>query len=64
MPDRHSLHVALARPAVQRVRDQVAAGRYTTASEVLREASHLLIEGDARQGQASAKVERRAARHG
>ncbi|RYB01666.1 ribbon-helix-helix domain-containing protein [Lichenibacterium ramalinae] len=47
MAAKHSLHVALTEPLVRHVRDQIATGRYTTASEVLRKALQLMIERDA-----------------
>lgn len=52
MPAQHTLHVALTEPLVRYVNDQVAAGRYATASEVVRAGLRLLIEraeGEARR---------------
>ena len=46
MPAQHSLHVALTAPLVGYVNGQIAAGRYATASEVVRAALRLLIERD------------------
>ncbi len=46
MAAKHTLHVALTEPLVQHVRDQIATGRYATASEVLRDALRLLMERD------------------
>lgn len=44
MPAQHTLHVALTEPLLKYVGDQVASGRYATASEVVRAALRLLIE--------------------
>ena len=46
MPAKHTLHVALTEPLVRYVRDQVAAGRHPTASDVIRTALHDLIQRD------------------
>jgi antitoxin ParD1/3/4 len=46
MPAQHTLHIALTEPMARYVTDQVATGRYATASEVLRAALRLLIERD------------------
>ncbi len=53
MAAKHTLHVALTEPLVRHVRDQVATGRYTTASAVIREALRLMIERDV-EGQSGA----------
>jgi len=44
MPAQHTLHVALTEPLLKYVGDQVATGRYATASEVVRAALRLLVE--------------------
>ena len=44
MAAQHSLHVALTKPLVSFVDEQVATGHYATASEVVRAALRLLIE--------------------
>ena len=64
MAARHTLHVALTEPLVRHVRDQVAAGRYRTASEVLREALQLLVARDVEQERARLQVVPPAVRHG
>lgn len=46
MPAQHTLHVALTEPLVRYVTDQIATGRYATASEVIRAALRLLIARD------------------
>lgn len=46
MPAKHTLHVALTEPLVRYVRDQVAAGRHETASDVVRVALQALIQRD------------------
>ena len=46
MPAQHTLHVALTEPLVKYVSEQVASGRYATASEVVRASLRLLIERD------------------
>jgi len=54
MPAQHTLHVALTEPLLKYVGDQVASGRYATASEVVRAALRLLIErgeAEVRSGQ-------------
>ncbi|MBP0493416.1 type II toxin-antitoxin system ParD family antitoxin [Roseomonas indoligenes] len=47
MPAQHTLHVALTEPLVRYINEQVASGRYVTASEVVRASLRLLIERDA-----------------
>ncbi len=64
MAAKHTLHVALTEPLVRHVRDQVAAGRYRTASEVLREALQLLMARDMEQERAHPQVIQQAVRHG
>ena len=44
MPAQHTLHVALTEPLVKYIGEQVAPGRYATASEVVRASLRLLIE--------------------
>jgi antitoxin ParD1/3/4 len=44
MPARHTLHVALTKPLVTYVAQQVMAGRYVSASAVVRAGLQLLIE--------------------
>ena len=44
MPAQHTLHVALTEPLVKYIGEQVASGRYATASEVVRASLRLLIE--------------------
>jgi antitoxin ParD1/3/4 len=44
MPVPHSRHVALTEPLARFVDEQVAQGRYATASEVMRAALRLLME--------------------
>ncbi len=44
MPAKHSRHVALTAPLAHYVETQVAAGTYSSASEVVRAALRLLIE--------------------
>ena len=63
MPDRHTLHVALTEPLVRHVRDQVAAGRHSTASEVVREALRLMIERDAVRDRANLSADRASVHH-
>ena len=46
MPARHALHIALTKPLVAYVAQQVAAGRYMSASAVVRAGLQLLIERD------------------
>ena len=46
MPAQHTLHVALTEPLVKYISEQVASGRYATASEVVRASLRLLIERD------------------
>ncbi len=65
MAAKHTLHVALTEPLVRHVREQIATGRYATASEVLRDALRLLIEReDGRRKQDVAPIEQRGTRHG
>ena len=47
MPVKHSRHVALIEPLARLVDSQVAAGRYATASEVVRAALRLLERDEA-----------------
>lgn len=64
MAAKHTLHVALTEPLVRHVRDQIATGRYATASEVLRDALRLLMERDERtRNRARASAERQVPRH-
>lgn len=44
MPAKHTLHVALTEPLKHFVHDQIASGRYATASEVVRAALQALNE--------------------
>ena len=44
MAAQHTLHVALTKPLVNFVDEQIATGHYATASEVVRAALRLLIE--------------------
>ena len=44
MAAKHTLHVALTQPLVAFVEQQVASGRFATASEVVRAGLRLLIE--------------------
>ena len=64
MVARHTLHVALTEPLVRHVRNQVAAGPFRTASEVLREALQLLVARDAERERTRSQVAGPAARHG
>ena len=65
MAAKHTLHVALTEPLVRHVREQIATGRYATASEVLRDALRLLIEReDGRRKQDVALIEKQVTRHG
>ena len=54
MAAQHTLHVALTQPLVRYVGDQVATGRYATASEVVRAALRLLIERDGAESRQAA----------
>ena len=47
MPAQHTLHVALTEPLLKYVAEQVASGRYATASEVVRASLRLLMEKEA-----------------
>lgn len=64
MPAEHTLHVALTRLLIQRLRDSVATGRDTTVGEVMREALHLPMGRDAGQKQVRPGADRPAIRHG
>jgi antitoxin ParD1/3/4 len=44
MPAQHTLHVAVTRPLLEFVNEQIASGRYATASELVRDALRLLID--------------------
>ena len=44
MPAKHHRHVALTEPLARFVEEEVAAGRYASASEVVRAGLRLLIE--------------------
>lgn len=46
MAAKHPRHIALTRPLARYVHDQVARGRYASASEIVRAALRLLIERD------------------
>ncbi|MGI3902385.1 MAG: ribbon-helix-helix domain-containing protein [Janthinobacterium lividum] len=54
--------MALTEPLVRHVRDQVATGRYTTASAVLREVLRLMIERNA-EGQSGASKKQQLNAH-
>ncbi len=47
MPAQHTLHVALTEPLLKYISEQVASGRYATASEVVRASLRLLIAATA-----------------
>ena len=44
MPAQHTLHVAVTEPLLRFVNEQIASGRYATASELVREALRLLMD--------------------
>lgn len=44
MPAQYTLHVAVTEPLLQFVNEQIASGRYATASELVREALRLLMD--------------------
>ena len=64
MAARHTFHVALTESLVQHVRDQIGAGRYSTASELLREALRLMIERDTERDRDNSSVQQSPAHHG
>jgi putative addiction module CopG family antidote len=45
MPAQHTLHVAVTEPLLRFVNEQIASGRYATASELVRAALRLLMDG-------------------
>lgn len=55
MPVPHSRHVALTEPLARFVDEQVAKGRYATASEVVRTALRLLMEREGALAQVGPK---------
>jgi Arc/MetJ-type ribon-helix-helix transcriptional regulator len=46
MPAKHTLHVVLTETLVRYVRDKVVAGHHPTASDVVRDSLHKLMQRD------------------